>query len=54
MTQERPLEGLRVVEMGQLLAGPFAGTVMGYFGAEVGWRDFATVSHPRRGSTRVL
>ena len=35
MTQERPLEGLRVVEMGQLLAGPFAGTVMGYFGAEV-------------------
>lgn len=35
MAQERPLEGLRVVEMGQLLAGPFAGTVMGYFGAEV-------------------
>lgn len=35
MTQERPLEGLRVIEMGQLLAGPFAGTVMGYFGAEV-------------------
>jgi len=35
MTEERPLEGLRVVEMGQLLAGPFAGTVLGYFGAEV-------------------
>jgi crotonobetainyl-CoA:carnitine CoA-transferase CaiB-like acyl-CoA transferase len=31
----RPLEGLRVLEMGQLLAGPFAGCVLGYFGAEV-------------------
>jgi len=35
MNTDRPLEGLRVVEMGQLLAGPFAGTVLGYFGAEV-------------------
>ena len=35
MAGERPLEGLRVVEMGQLLAGPFAGTILGYFGAEV-------------------
>ena len=35
MAGDRPLEGLRVVEMGQLLAGPFAGTVLGYFGAEV-------------------
>ena len=32
---ERPLEGLRVIEMGQLLAGPFTGTILGYFGAEV-------------------
>jgi crotonobetainyl-CoA:carnitine CoA-transferase CaiB-like acyl-CoA transferase len=31
----RPLEGLRVVELGQLLAGPFAGCMLGYFGAEV-------------------
>lgn len=31
----RPLEGLRVLELGQLLAGPFAGTLLGYFGAEV-------------------
>jgi crotonobetainyl-CoA:carnitine CoA-transferase CaiB-like acyl-CoA transferase len=31
----RPLEGLRVVELGQLLAGPFTGTILGYFGAEV-------------------
>jgi crotonobetainyl-CoA:carnitine CoA-transferase CaiB-like acyl-CoA transferase len=31
----RPLEGVRVLELGQLLAGPFAGTILGYFGAEV-------------------
>lgn len=30
-----PLAGLRVLELGQLLAGPFAGCVLGYFGAEV-------------------
>ncbi|KAI9022491.1 CAIB/BAIF family [Hyaloraphidium curvatum] len=30
-----PLEGLRVLELGQLLAGPFAGSMLGYFGAEV-------------------
>lgn len=31
----RPLDGLRVIEMGQLLAGPFTGTILAYFGAEV-------------------
>jgi crotonobetainyl-CoA:carnitine CoA-transferase CaiB-like acyl-CoA transferase len=31
----RPLDGLRVLEMGQLLAGPFAASMLGYFGAEV-------------------
>ena len=31
----RPLDGLRVIEVGQLLAGPFAATILGYFGAEV-------------------
>ena len=31
----RPLDGIRVLEMGQLLAGPFAGTILAYFGAEV-------------------
>ena len=30
-----PLAGLRVIEMGQLIAGPFAGCILGYFGAEV-------------------
>jgi crotonobetainyl-CoA:carnitine CoA-transferase CaiB-like acyl-CoA transferase len=31
----RPLEGMRVLEVGQLVAGPFAGSILGYFGAEV-------------------
>lgn len=31
----RPLDGFRVVEVGQLLAGPWAGTMLAYFGAEV-------------------
>lgn len=48
---QRPLEGVRVIEMGQLLAGPFTCTILAYFGAEVikveppggdairGWRE---------------
>lgn len=37
MTQSsrRPLDGIRVIEIGQLLAGPFAGCMLAYFGAEV-------------------
>lgn len=31
----RPLDGIRVIEFGQLLAGPFAGSILSYFGAEV-------------------
>ncbi|MGI9333749.1 MAG: CaiB/BaiF CoA transferase family protein [Gammaproteobacteria bacterium] len=31
----RPLEGIRVLELGQLIAGPFAGSLLAYFGAEV-------------------
>jgi formyl-CoA transferase len=31
----RPLEGVRVLEMGQLLAGPFASVLLAWFGAEV-------------------
>ncbi|ARU27309.1 CaiB/BaiF CoA-transferase family protein [Cellvibrio sp. PSBB006] len=34
-TSRRPLDGIRVIEMGQLLAGPFAGCMLAYFGAEV-------------------
>jgi crotonobetainyl-CoA:carnitine CoA-transferase CaiB-like acyl-CoA transferase len=35
MTPSGPLAGYRVIELGQLLAGPFAGCMLGYFGAEV-------------------
>ncbi|MGE0453164.1 MAG: CaiB/BaiF CoA transferase family protein [Vicinamibacteria bacterium] len=31
----RPLAGIRVLEMGQLMAGPFAGTLLAYYGADV-------------------
>lgn len=31
----RPLEGLKVIELGQLIAGPFAAKILGEFGAEV-------------------
>ncbi|KAI9454945.1 CoA-transferase family III domain-containing protein [Russula earlei] len=30
-----PLSGVRVLELGQLIAGPFAGQLLGHFGAEV-------------------
>ena len=33
--QTKPLTGIRVIELGQLLAGPFTGCLLGYFGAEV-------------------
>ncbi|RDK02845.1 CaiB/BaiF CoA transferase family protein [Paraburkholderia lacunae] len=32
---QRPLEGIRVLEMGQLIAGPFAGKMLAEFGADV-------------------
>ncbi|MCP5419116.1 MAG: CoA transferase [Gammaproteobacteria bacterium] len=35
VSSSRPLQGVRVLELGQLLAGPFAGTLLAYFGAEV-------------------
>lgn len=31
----RPLDGVRVLELGQLIAGPFAASILAYFGAEV-------------------
>lgn len=34
-SRKRPLEGIRVLELGQLLAGPFTGSILAYFGAEV-------------------
>ena len=35
MSAMKPLHGMRVLEMGQLVAGPFTGSILGYFGAEV-------------------
>ncbi len=35
MAGDKPLAGTRVLELGQLIAGPFAGNVLAYFGAEV-------------------
>lgn len=31
----KPLSGYRCIELGHLIAGPFAGTILAYFGAEV-------------------
>ncbi|KAI8330884.1 CAIB/BAIF family protein [Chlamydoabsidia padenii] len=31
----KPLAGIRVLELGQLIAGPFCGSLLGYYGAEV-------------------
>ena len=35
MNVSGPLAGYRVIELGQLLAGPFAGCMRGYCGSEV-------------------
>jgi formyl-CoA transferase len=35
LQKRKPLEGLRVLELGQLLAGPFAGVLLAWFGADV-------------------
>ncbi len=35
MTPKKPLEGVKVIELGQLIAGPFAGKIFAEFGAEV-------------------
>ena len=34
-TRQGPLSNIRVLEMGQLLAGPFCGQLLADFGAEV-------------------
>ncbi|MCA9652412.1 MAG: CoA transferase [Myxococcales bacterium] len=43
-TGARPLDGITIVEVGQLIAGPFAATILGYFGADV-----IKVEQPGRG-----
>lgn len=44
MSEQMPLADLRVVELGQLLAGPFCGQLLGDFGAQV-----IKVEDPRNG-----
>ena len=43
-----PLSGLRVIEMGSLIAGPFCGQVLGDFGAEVIKLEDPKVGDPMR------
>ncbi|KXS21677.1 CAIB/BAIF family protein [Gonapodya prolifera JEL478] len=35
LRRSKPLDGITVLEVGQLVAGPFAGSLLGYFGADV-------------------
>lgn len=49
-----PLQGLRMIEMGQLLAGPFCGQLMGDFGAEIIKIEQPTVGDPMRQWGREL
>ena len=51
---DRPLSGLRVIEVGQLLAGPFASTILGYFGAEVIKIEQPAKGDPIRGWRHVV
>lgn len=53
MTAPGPLAGVRVLELGQLIAGPFAGTLLAYFGAEVIKIEAPGAGDPLRG-WRVL
>ena len=46
---DTPVEGVRVIEMGSLLAGPFCGQLLADFGAEV-----IKVEPPGRGALEHL
>ncbi|KAH9042890.1 L-carnitine dehydratase/bile acid-inducible protein F [Lactarius deliciosus] len=44
-----PLSGVRVLELGQLIAGPFAGQLLGHFGAEIIKVEPPNTGDPLRG-----
>jgi crotonobetainyl-CoA:carnitine CoA-transferase CaiB-like acyl-CoA transferase len=46
---KRPLDGLRAIELGQLIAGPFCGQLLGDFGAEVIKVEAPGLPDPARG-----
>ena len=48
LAPRKPLEGVRVVEMGSLLAGPFCGQLLADFGAEVIKVEPPGTGDPRR------
>jgi formyl-CoA transferase len=56
MTAEKPapLDGLRVIEMGVLIAGPFCGQILGDFGAEVVKLEDPRTGDPMRQWGRTL
>jgi formyl-CoA transferase len=56
MTAEKPapLDGLRVIEMGALIAGPFCGQILGDFGAEVVKLEDPRTGDPMRQWGRTL
>ena len=46
---KHPLDGLRVIELGQLIAGPFCGQLLGDFGADVIKVEAPCLPDPARG-----
>lgn len=48
MNGVRPLDGVRVVEMGSLLTGPFCGQLLANFGAEVIMLELSGKGDPMR------
>ena len=44
MTSRKPLDGVRVIDMATLFAGPLAATILGDYGADV-----IKVEHPTKG-----